>query len=73
MTETHAVDAVARTNGRTPIFLKMETCTPVPSANIAVVSSAVCTICLVSFAPPNHFGNLANADTSWVFDATALV
>lgn len=28
---------------------------------------------LVSFAPPNHFENLANADTSWVFDATALV
>ena len=28
---------------------------------------------LVSFAPPNHFENLANADTSWVFDATGLV
>jgi limonene-1,2-epoxide hydrolase len=28
---------------------------------------------LVSFAPPNHFENLATADTSWVFDATALV
>lgn len=28
---------------------------------------------LVSFAPPNHFENLANADTSWVFDATSLV
>jgi len=28
---------------------------------------------LVSFAPPNHFGNLANADVSWVFDASGLV
>ncbi|WP_090422023.1 nuclear transport factor 2 family protein [Mycobacterium europaeum] len=28
---------------------------------------------LVAFAPPNHFANLANADTSWVFDATGLV
>ena len=28
---------------------------------------------LVSFAPPNHFDNLANADTSWIFDASALV
>ncbi|BAX92810.1 nuclear transport factor 2 family protein [Mycobacterium shigaense] len=28
---------------------------------------------LVSFAPPNHFENLANADVSWVFDASALV
>jgi len=28
---------------------------------------------LVSFAPPNHFEALANADTSWVFDATGLV
>lgn len=28
---------------------------------------------LVAFAPPNHFENLANADTSWVFDATNLV
>jgi limonene-1,2-epoxide hydrolase len=28
---------------------------------------------LVSFAPPNHFENLANADTSWLFDATGLV
>jgi limonene-1,2-epoxide hydrolase len=28
---------------------------------------------LVAFAPPNHFGNLANADVSWVFDASALV
>jgi len=28
---------------------------------------------LVSFAPPNHFENLATADTSWVFDATGLV
>jgi limonene-1,2-epoxide hydrolase len=28
---------------------------------------------LVSFAPPNHFENLANADTSWIFDASALV
>jgi hypothetical protein len=28
---------------------------------------------LVAFAPPNHFENLADADTSWVFDATALV
>ena len=28
---------------------------------------------LVSFAPPNYFENLANADTSWVFDATGLV
>lgn len=28
---------------------------------------------LVAFAPANHFENLANADTSWVFDATALV
>lgn len=28
---------------------------------------------LVAFAPPNHFENLANADTSWVFDASGLV
>ncbi|OBG41939.1 limonene-1,2-epoxide hydrolase [Mycobacterium alsense] len=28
---------------------------------------------LVSFAPPNHFENLATGDTSWVFDASALV
>ncbi|MFZ1179105.1 MAG: nuclear transport factor 2 family protein, partial [Mycobacterium sp.] len=28
---------------------------------------------LVSFAPPNHFESLANADTSWVFDATDLL
>jgi limonene-1,2-epoxide hydrolase len=28
---------------------------------------------LVAFAPPNHFENLANADTSWIFDATGLV
>lgn len=28
---------------------------------------------LVAFAPPNHFENLATADTSWIFDATALV
>jgi hypothetical protein len=28
---------------------------------------------LVAFAPPNHFEGLANADTSWVFDATGLV
>ncbi|MGA7051683.1 MAG: limonene-1,2-epoxide hydrolase family protein, partial [Mycobacterium sp.] len=28
---------------------------------------------LVSFAPPNHFENFANADTSWIFDATGLV
>jgi limonene-1,2-epoxide hydrolase len=28
---------------------------------------------LVSFAPPNHFENLATADTSWIFDATGLI
>ncbi|OBK20908.1 nuclear transport factor 2 family protein [Mycobacterium asiaticum] len=28
---------------------------------------------LVAFAPPNHFENLAGGDTSWIFDATALV
>jgi hypothetical protein len=28
---------------------------------------------LVSFAPPNHFENFANADVSWVFDASDLV
>lgn len=28
---------------------------------------------LVAFAPPNHFENLAGADQSWIFDATALV
>jgi limonene-1,2-epoxide hydrolase len=28
---------------------------------------------LVAFAPPNHFEGLATGDTSWVFDATALV
>jgi limonene-1,2-epoxide hydrolase len=28
---------------------------------------------LVGFAPPNHFENLANADMSWVFDASGLV
>ena len=28
---------------------------------------------LVSFAPPDHSERLANADTSWVFDATGLV
>lgn len=28
---------------------------------------------LVAFAPPNHFENLASADTTWVFDASELV
>ncbi len=28
---------------------------------------------LISFAPPSHFEALANGDTSWVFDATALL
>jgi limonene-1,2-epoxide hydrolase len=28
---------------------------------------------LVAFAPPNHFENLATADVSWVYDASALV
>ncbi len=28
---------------------------------------------LVSFAPPNHFEGLKDADTSWVFDATGLI
>jgi len=28
---------------------------------------------LVAFAPPNHFEALATGDTSWVFDASALV
>jgi limonene-1,2-epoxide hydrolase len=28
---------------------------------------------LVSFAPPNHFENLANTDPNWVFDATGMV
>lgn len=28
---------------------------------------------LVAFAPPHHFENLAGGDTSWIFDATALV
>ncbi|OBI92365.1 nuclear transport factor 2 family protein [Mycobacterium asiaticum] len=28
---------------------------------------------LVAFAPPNHFENLAGGDTSWIFDASALV
>ncbi len=28
---------------------------------------------LVAFAPPNHFENLASADTSWTFDASGLV
>jgi len=28
---------------------------------------------LYGIAPPNYFDNLANADTSWVFDATSLV
>jgi limonene-1,2-epoxide hydrolase len=28
---------------------------------------------LVAFAPPNHFEALANADVSWVFDASELV
>ena len=28
---------------------------------------------LVSIAPPHHFENLANADISWVFDATGLI
>jgi len=28
---------------------------------------------LVAFAPPNHFENLATADVSWVFDASALI
>src|SRR5262245_32190046 len=38
------VDTVARTNGRAPTFLNTDTCTPVPSANIAAVSNAGCTI-----------------------------
>ena len=28
---------------------------------------------LVAFAPPQHFDNLAGGDTSWIFDASALV
>jgi limonene-1,2-epoxide hydrolase len=28
---------------------------------------------LVAFAPPQHFEKLAGGDTSWVFDASALV
>ncbi len=28
---------------------------------------------LAAFAPPQHFENLAGGDTSWVFDASALV
>jgi hypothetical protein len=28
---------------------------------------------LVAFAPPSHFENLAGGDTSWIFDASALV
>jgi limonene-1,2-epoxide hydrolase len=28
---------------------------------------------LVAFAPPNHFEGLATGDTSWIFDASALV
>jgi limonene-1,2-epoxide hydrolase len=28
---------------------------------------------LVSFAPPNHFENLATGDVSWIFDASELV
>ncbi|MDP7701893.1 limonene-1,2-epoxide hydrolase family protein [Mycobacterium sp. TY815] len=28
---------------------------------------------LVAFAPPQHFENLAGGDTSWIFDASALV
>lgn len=28
---------------------------------------------LVAFAPPNHFEKLAGGDTSWIFDASALV
>ncbi|CAM4324745.1 Limonene-1,2-epoxide hydrolase [Mycobacterium basiliense] len=28
---------------------------------------------LVTFAPPQHFENLASGDTSWVFDASGLV
>jgi limonene-1,2-epoxide hydrolase len=28
---------------------------------------------LTSFAPPNHFENLAGGDTAWIFDATGLV
>ncbi|OBI99071.1 nuclear transport factor 2 family protein [Mycobacterium asiaticum] len=28
---------------------------------------------LVAFAPPNHFEHLAGGDTSWIFDASALV
>jgi limonene-1,2-epoxide hydrolase len=28
---------------------------------------------LVSFAPPNHFENLAKADVNWAFDASELV
>jgi limonene-1,2-epoxide hydrolase len=28
---------------------------------------------LIAFAPPQHFENLAGGDTSWIFDASALV
>lgn len=28
---------------------------------------------LVAFAPPNHFEKLAGGDTSWIFDASALI
>lgn len=28
---------------------------------------------LVAFAPPNHFENLATAETAWIFDASGLI
>lgn len=28
---------------------------------------------LIAFAPPQHFEKLANGDTAWIFDASALV
>jgi len=42
-------------------------------AKIAVWKDYYDLTTLTSFAPPNHFENLAGFDTSWIFDATGLV
>ena len=42
-------------------------------AKIAVWKDYYDLTTLTSFAPPNHFENLAGFDTSWIFDASGLI
>ena len=42
-------------------------------AKIAVWKDYYDLTTLTSFAPPNHFENLAGFDTSWIFDASGMI